>query len=111
MVVDSPLGGSWPSTTLPFTFYRQTPVQVCQLEKLFIFAFETNGRNFESTVVFFLNSNVKLKYIYIQISLLILYESNFGAFITNKLVSDITPKLSKYKIKGKYNVMHFHMKK
>ena len=33
------------------------------LEKIFLFAFETNGRNFESTVEFFLNFNVKLKYI------------------------------------------------
>ena len=35
-----------------------------ELEKHFLFAFETNERNFELTVVFFLNSNVKLKYIF-----------------------------------------------
>ena len=29
---------------------------------------------------------------YVRISLLLLYESNVGDFITNKLVSDITPK-------------------
>ena len=33
-------------------------------DKLFLFAFETNGRNFESTVIFFYNSNVILKYIF-----------------------------------------------
>ena len=30
--------------------------------------------------------------IYVRISLLLLHESNVGDFITNKLVSDITPK-------------------
>ena len=35
-----------------------------ELNKLFLFAFETKGRNFESTVIFFYNSNVKLKYIF-----------------------------------------------
>ena len=34
-----------------------------ELNKLSLFAFETKGRNFESTVIFFYNSNVKLKYI------------------------------------------------
>ena len=45
-------------------------------------------------------------------SLLILYESNVGDFITNKLVSvHYTKKISTNKIEGKYNVMRFHMKK
>ena len=35
-----------------------------KLDKHFLFAFETNVRNFESTVIFFYNSNVKLKYIF-----------------------------------------------
>ena len=35
-----------------------------ELNNLFLFAFETKGRNFESTVIFFYNSNVKLKYIF-----------------------------------------------
>ena len=30
----------------------------------FLFAFETKGWNFESTVIFFYNSNVKLKYMF-----------------------------------------------
>ena len=67
-----------------------------ELNKLFLFAFETKGRNFESTVIFFYNSNVKLKYNYIRISMLILYESNVGNFITNKLVSvQYTKKIDK----------------
>ena len=36
----------------------------CGTGEIFLFAFETNGRNFESTVVFLKNSNVKLKYIF-----------------------------------------------
>ena len=35
-----------------------------ELDKKNLFAFETNGRNVESTVIFFYNSNVKLKYIF-----------------------------------------------
>ena len=35
-----------------------------ELDKKNLFAFETNGRNFKSTVIFFYNSNVKLKYIF-----------------------------------------------
>ena len=35
-----------------------------ELNNLFLFAFEIKGRNFESTVKFFYNSNVKLKYIF-----------------------------------------------
>ena len=40
-----------------------------------------------------------------------LFESNVGDFIINKLVQYITPKISANKIEGKYNVMRFHMKK
>ena len=41
-----------------------------------------------------------------------LYESNVGDFITNKLVSvHYTIKISTNKIEEKYSVMCFHMKK
>ena len=39
-------------------------IESVELEKLFLFAFETNGRNFGSTVVFFKNPNAKQKYIF-----------------------------------------------
>ena len=43
---------------------RPSLVRVRGTGQTFLFAFETNGRNFKSTVIFFYNSNVKLKYIF-----------------------------------------------
>ena len=86
-------------------------VQACGTEAPFLFAFETNGNNFESTVVFLKNSKVKLKYIFEYLCWYYNYESNVGVFITSKLVSVHFTKILKYKIEGKYNVMCLHMKK
>ena len=46
------------------TVDRLCIVRVRETGQTSLFAFETNGRNFESTVIFFYNSNVKLKYIF-----------------------------------------------
>ena len=43
---------------------RPSLVRVHGTGQTFCISFETNGRNFESTVIFFYNSNVKLKYIF-----------------------------------------------
>ena len=46
-----------------------------ELDKLFLFEFETNGRNFKSTMIFFYNSNVKLKYIFEYLCCYYMYQT------------------------------------